>query len=154
MKICLAGAGAFGIKHLEALANIDDVEIVSLVGRTREPTEEVARKYGIPRVATDLAEPLASSDIDAVILATPTQLHASQAIACPIPAGGCTIHHNRTMHYAGANRSDIPRRALILGFGIKPQPYPGEPRDFYWNKLKQTPRSAREERAKASVTKP
>jgi 2-hydroxy-4-carboxymuconate semialdehyde hemiacetal dehydrogenase len=82
MKICLAGAGAFGIKHLEALANIDDVEIVSLVGRTREPTEEVARKYGIPRVATDLAEPLASPDIDAVILATPTQLHASQAIAC------------------------------------------------------------------------
>jgi 2-hydroxy-4-carboxymuconate semialdehyde hemiacetal dehydrogenase len=82
MKICLAGAGAFGIKHVEALANIDDVEIVSLVGRTREPTEEVARKYGIPRVATDLAEPLASPDIDAVILATPTQLHASQAIAC------------------------------------------------------------------------
>ena len=82
MKICLAGAGAFGIKHIEALALIEDVEIVSLVGRTREPTEEVARKYGIAHVATDLAEPLARPDIDAVILATPTQLHASQAIAC------------------------------------------------------------------------
>jgi ectoine hydroxylase-related dioxygenase (phytanoyl-CoA dioxygenase family) len=75
----------------------------------------------------------------------------SRAVACPIPAGGCTIHHNRMMHYAGANRSDIPRRALILGFGTKPTPYPGEPRDFYWNKLKQTARAAREERAKAST---
>ena len=82
MKICLAGAGAFGIKHIEALARIDGVEIVSLVGRTREPTEEVAQKHGIAHVATDLAEPLARPDIDAVILATPTQLHASQAIAC------------------------------------------------------------------------
>jgi ectoine hydroxylase-related dioxygenase (phytanoyl-CoA dioxygenase family) len=68
---------------------------------------------------------------------------ASKAVACPIPAGGCTIHHNRTMHYAGANRSDIPRRALIIGFGIKPTPYPGAPRDFYWNKMKQTAREAR-----------
>jgi 2-hydroxy-4-carboxymuconate semialdehyde hemiacetal dehydrogenase len=82
MKIALAGAGAFGIKHIEALAQIDDVEVASLVGRTREPTEEVARKFGIPHVATELAEVLARPDIDAVILATPTQLHASQAIAC------------------------------------------------------------------------
>ena len=82
MKICLAGAGAFGIKHIEALAQIDDVEVASLVGRMREPTEEVARKFGIPHVATDLAESLARADIDAVILATPTQLHASQALAC------------------------------------------------------------------------
>ena len=74
----------------------------------------------------------------------------SKAVACPIPAGGCTIHSNRTMHYAGANRSDMPRRALILGFGTKPIPYPGPPRDFYWNKMKQTARAAREERAMAS----
>jgi ectoine hydroxylase-related dioxygenase (phytanoyl-CoA dioxygenase family) len=69
------------------------------------------------------------------------------AIACPIPAGGCTIHHNRTMHYAGPNRSDIPRRALILGFGTPAQPWIGPRRDFYWNKMKQT---AREERAQKS----
>jgi ectoine hydroxylase-related dioxygenase (phytanoyl-CoA dioxygenase family) len=70
------------------------------------------------------------------------------AVACPIPAGGCTIHHNRTMHYAGPNRSDVPRRALILGFGTKPQPWDGAPRDFYWNKIKKT---AREERAKQAA---
>ena len=82
LQICLAGAGAFGVKHLEALAKIDGVKVTSLVGRTREATGEVARKFGIAHVATDLAESLARNDVDAVILATPTQLHAGQAIAC------------------------------------------------------------------------
>jgi 2-hydroxy-4-carboxymuconate semialdehyde hemiacetal dehydrogenase len=81
MKICLAGAGAFGVKHLEALAKIDDVEVVSLVGRTLEQTRNVAHKFGIGHVTTDLGESLGRSNVDAVILATPTQLHASQAIA-------------------------------------------------------------------------
>jgi len=82
MKICLAGAGAFGVKHIEALAQIDDVDVVSLIGRKRDATQAVADKFGIPHVATELSEALARSDVDAVILATPTQLHASQAIAC------------------------------------------------------------------------
>ena len=82
MKICLAGAGAFGVKHIEALAEIDDVEVVSLIGRKRDATQEVADKFRIPHVATELSEALARPDLDAVILATPTQLHASQAIAC------------------------------------------------------------------------
>ncbi len=82
MKVCLAGAGAFGIKHLDGIAKIDGVEVVSLVGRTLEPTREVAAKYGVGHATTDLAESLARDDVDAVILATPTQLHASQAIAC------------------------------------------------------------------------
>ncbi|MCC6870634.1 MAG: Gfo/Idh/MocA family oxidoreductase [Burkholderiales bacterium] len=82
MNICLAGAGAFGIKHLEALAAIDGVRVTSLVGRTREATAEVARRFGIDHVTTDLAESLARADVDAVILATPTPLHARQAIAC------------------------------------------------------------------------
>ena len=82
MKICLAGAGAFGIKHLEALAKIDGVEVVSLIGRALESTQKVARKFGIPHVATELAEGLARPDVDAVILATPTQLHAEQAQQC------------------------------------------------------------------------
>jgi len=82
MRICLAGAGAFGIKHLEALAKIDGVRVTSLVGRQREPTLDVARRFDIPHVATDLAESLARSDVDAVILATPTQLHAEQTLAC------------------------------------------------------------------------
>ena len=82
MKIALAGAGAFGEKHLDGLKTIDGVEVVSLIGRTLESTQKVAAKYGIDHVSTDLADALAMPEVDAVILCTPTQLHAEQAIAC------------------------------------------------------------------------
>ncbi|MBB4633017.1 Gfo/Idh/MocA family oxidoreductase [Sphingosinicella soli] len=82
MKIALAGAGAFGEKHLDALRQIDGVEVVSVVGRTLEPTRAVAAKYGVGHATTELDEALALPGLDAVILATPTQLHASQAIQC------------------------------------------------------------------------
>src|SRR5262245_21688557 len=82
IKVALAGAGAFGIKHLDGIKNIDGVEVVSLVGRRIEPTKEVADKYGIKHVSTDLADSLAIKEVDAVILCTPTQMHASQALAC------------------------------------------------------------------------
>lgn len=72
MKIALAGAGAFGEKHLDALRQIDGVEVISVVGRTLEPTRAVAAKYGIGHAATDLADALALPGLDAVILATPT----------------------------------------------------------------------------------
>lgn len=82
MKIILAGAGAFGQKHLDALKLIDGVEVVSLVGRRLDQTKETADKYGVPHVTTELAEALAQPGVDAAILCTPTQLHASQAIEC------------------------------------------------------------------------
>ncbi len=82
IKVALAGAGAFGIKHLDAIRLIDGVEVVSLVSRELEKTKETAARYGIGHVATDLAESLALKEVDAVILCTPTQMHADQAIAC------------------------------------------------------------------------
>ncbi len=82
IKVALAGAGAFGVKHLDGIRLIDGVEVVSLVGRELDKTREVAAKYGIGHVATDLADSLAIKEVDAVILCTPTQLHAAQAIAC------------------------------------------------------------------------
>lgn len=82
MKIALAGAGAFGEKHLDALRLIDGVEIASVVGRRIEPTRAVAAKYGIGHATTELDEALAIPGLDAVILATPTQMHAAQAIQC------------------------------------------------------------------------
>jgi 2-hydroxy-4-carboxymuconate semialdehyde hemiacetal dehydrogenase len=82
MKIALAGAGAFGEKHLDGLKNIAGVEVISVVGRTLESTQKTADKYGIAHVTTDLAETLALPGLDAVILATPTQMHAAQAIQC------------------------------------------------------------------------
>jgi 4-carboxy-2-hydroxymuconate semialdehyde dehydrogenase (EC 1.1.1.-) len=82
IKVALAGAGAFGIKHLDAIRLIDGVEVVSLVSRELAKTKEVAGKYGIGHVATDLADSLALKEVDAVILCTPTQMHAAQAIQC------------------------------------------------------------------------
>ncbi len=81
MRIALAGTGAFGTKHLDGLAVIDGVTVTSVVSRRLEQAEEVARKYGVGHASTDLDEVLARDDVDAVILATPTQLHARQAIA-------------------------------------------------------------------------
>jgi 2-hydroxy-4-carboxymuconate semialdehyde hemiacetal dehydrogenase len=82
IKVALAGAGAFGIKHLDGIKNIDGVEVVSLIGRELDKTREVAAKYGIGHVTTDLADSLALPEVDAVILCTPTQMHASQTLAC------------------------------------------------------------------------
>jgi 2-hydroxy-4-carboxymuconate semialdehyde hemiacetal dehydrogenase len=82
IKVALAGAGAFGIKHLDGIKNIKDVEVVSLISRDLEKTKEVADKYGIKHVTTDLADSLKLKEVDAVILCTPTQMHAAQAKAC------------------------------------------------------------------------
>jgi 2-hydroxy-4-carboxymuconate semialdehyde hemiacetal dehydrogenase len=81
IKVALAGAGAFGIKHLEGIKNIPDVEAVSLID-PQESAREVADKFGIPHVTSDLAESLALAEVDAVILCTPTPMHAPQSIAC------------------------------------------------------------------------
>jgi 2-hydroxy-4-carboxymuconate semialdehyde hemiacetal dehydrogenase len=81
VRIALAGPGAFGIKHLDALKLIDGVEIVSIIGRELPKAQEVAQKYGAKHVTTNLDEALARPDVDAVVLCTPTQMHAAQSIA-------------------------------------------------------------------------
>jgi 2-hydroxy-4-carboxymuconate semialdehyde hemiacetal dehydrogenase len=82
MKVCLAGQGAFGIKHLEAMAKIPDIEVISLAGSTTEAAREVAQQWKIPHWSGDLAECLRRPGLDAVILSTPTQMHAAQGEQC------------------------------------------------------------------------
>ncbi|WP_146344398.1 Gfo/Idh/MocA family oxidoreductase [Phaeobacter marinintestinus] len=83
MRICVAGAyGAFGLKHLDALANIDEVEVTSVMGPTKAKIEALAAARGIGHAGTTLEECIARDDVDAVILSTPTQMHADQALAC------------------------------------------------------------------------
>ncbi|KXI26719.1 Gfo/Idh/MocA family oxidoreductase [Paraglaciecola hydrolytica] len=81
MKVIVVGPGAFGIKHLDGIRNIDGVDVVALVGRSAEKTQAVAEQYGIPQIFTDLTEAL-KIEADAVILCTPTQQHAEQSIQC------------------------------------------------------------------------
>lgn len=79
MKVCMVGEGAFANKHLHAISQIDDVEVTSICGGVRDATEKVAAEHGIAHVTTDLTEALSLTEIDAVILATPTPMHAAQA---------------------------------------------------------------------------
>jgi 2-hydroxy-4-carboxymuconate semialdehyde hemiacetal dehydrogenase len=82
MKVCLAGHGAFGIKHLEAMSRIPDIEVVSLAGSNMESAREVAQQWKIPHWTANLGESLAQPGLDAVILTTPTQMHAAQGVEC------------------------------------------------------------------------
>jgi len=82
MKVGLAGQGAFGIKHLEAIQKIPGIEVITITGGNQESTKEVAQKFGIPHYTGDLAESLKQPGLDAMILATPTQMHAAQSIQC------------------------------------------------------------------------
>ncbi len=81
IKVALAGGGAFGAKHMDAMKLIDGVEVVAIVGRELDRTRSFADDYGVEHATIDLADVLAMADVDAVVLATPTQLHAEQAIA-------------------------------------------------------------------------
>lgn len=80
MKICMVGEGAFANKHLDAIGHIEGIEVAAICGGVAETTQAVARQRGIAFCTTDLSEVLKQPDISAVILATPTGLHAAQAI--------------------------------------------------------------------------
>ena len=82
LNVAIAGAGAFGTKHLDGIARIDGVRVVSLVERVADKTQEVAARFGVGHVTTSLDEVLARTEVDAVILCTPTSMHAAQALAC------------------------------------------------------------------------
>jgi len=82
MKVGVAGQGAFGVKHLEALANIPGIEVITLTGGNQASTKEVAERFKIPHYTGDIAESLKQPGLEAMILATPTGMHAEQGVAC------------------------------------------------------------------------
>jgi len=80
VKIGVAGAyGAFGLKHLDALANIHDAEVVAVFGPNQEKIDALAAERKVPHACSDFGDFLAQ-DVDAVILSTPTQLHCEQSV--------------------------------------------------------------------------
>ena len=82
MKVGLAGQGAFGVKHLEAIQNIPGIEVITLTGGNQETTKAVAERFKIPHFTGDLGESLKQPGLEAMILATPTQMHAKQGVQC------------------------------------------------------------------------
>ncbi|HTR46171.1 MAG TPA: Gfo/Idh/MocA family oxidoreductase [Verrucomicrobiae bacterium] len=82
MKVGVAGQGAFGVKHLEALQNIPGIEVITLTGGNQATTAEVAKRFKIPHYTGDLGESLKQPGLEAMILATPTGMHAAQGVQC------------------------------------------------------------------------
>jgi 2-hydroxy-4-carboxymuconate semialdehyde hemiacetal dehydrogenase len=114
VKLLVAGEGAFGVKHLEALQAIAGVEIAWLVGGQEDATKEVAARFGIPRWTLDLAEALARPEVDAAILATPTPFHAEQAIACLRAGKHVQVEIPMADSLADAKRLDATQKATGL----------------------------------------
>ena len=108
----MAGQGAFGIKHLEAMAKIDGVEVVSLAGGSEASTREVAERFKIPHWTLNLGEALAQPGVDAAILATPTQMHSAQAIQCLEAGKHVQVEIPMADNLADAERlADVARRS-------------------------------------------
>ena len=82
MKFCIVGNGAMGVAHLKALRNIEGVEVTAIQSRTAEGTEKTAKEYNVPFWTTDFEAAITRTDVDAVILTSPTQMHHDQAAAC------------------------------------------------------------------------
>jgi 2-hydroxy-4-carboxymuconate semialdehyde hemiacetal dehydrogenase len=79
VKIAIAGEGAIARKHLDGVARIDGIEVVAIAGGNPGDTEALAQERAIPFHTTDLAAAIAQPGVEAVVLTTPTQMHASQA---------------------------------------------------------------------------
>ncbi|XPF94802.1 Gfo/Idh/MocA family oxidoreductase [Colwellia sp. RE-S-Sl-9] len=79
IKLCVVGEGAFGNKHLEALKKIENVDVSWLIGGVETSTKSVAEHHNIPNWSCNLNDALNSSEIDGIILTSPTPIHASQA---------------------------------------------------------------------------
>jgi hypothetical protein len=77
-------------------------------------------------------------------LQTVTPPDLTHCMAAQIPAGGAVIHHSRTLHSAGINTSEQPRRAYVLGFAVQARPHKRFARDYGWNVEKATARDQRE----------
>ncbi|MDB5462632.1 MAG: Gfo/Idh/MocA family oxidoreductase [Phenylobacterium sp.] len=112
MKIVLAGEGAFGIKHLEAIRSIEGATVACLVGGVADATRETAERFNIPHWTLDLAEGLAQPGVEAAILATPTPLHTPQAIRCLEAGKHVQIEIPMADNLADAERlADIAQRS-------------------------------------------
>jgi 2-hydroxy-4-carboxymuconate semialdehyde hemiacetal dehydrogenase len=112
MKICLAGTGAMAETHVKALARIEGVEVVSACSRTKEGGEAFAAKWNIPFHSTSLEACIDRPAVDAVILTTPSQLHAEQTLLALARGKHVQVEIPMSLNLADARRVlDAARKA-------------------------------------------
>ena len=114
MNVCVVGYGMMGVWHSEALAG---EERYFVVGRRPEATAEFAARYGYRRWSVDLEEALADPAVDAVIVASPSELHAAMALRCLAYGKPTLVEIPIAMSYADSERvvAEAERRGLTLG---------------------------------------
>ncbi|WP_208710757.1 Gfo/Idh/MocA family oxidoreductase [Sinomonas sp. R1AF57] len=123
IRVAVVGAnGAFGMKHLDGLKNIEDAEVTVVSATSQEKADGVAGKYGIANAVVGLDAVLERDDVDAVILATPTGLHASQTqevlkagkhVQVEIPLADSLADAEATL--AAAEAADASGRVAMVG---------------------------------------
>ncbi len=116
MNVCIVGHGMMGTWHSDALQGTDAV-LHTLVGRRPEPTQQFAQRYGYRRWTTDLDEALADAEIDIVILANPSELHAETAIASLAAGKHTLVEIPIAMSLPDAEQvvAEAQKRGLTLG---------------------------------------
>jgi predicted dehydrogenase len=80
LQLGFAGVGWIGRHRLNAIASTSLAEIVAIADPVREAADQVASCHRSARVF-DSFEDLLKQDMDGLVIATPSALHASQAIA-------------------------------------------------------------------------
>ncbi|MCD6288090.1 MAG: Gfo/Idh/MocA family oxidoreductase [Candidatus Hydrogenedentes bacterium] len=88
MRFALIGAGNVATKYVAAFANIEDAELVGVVARNQDRLAAFVAEHGIEYRAGTLSGLLDQTDIDAVIVCTPSGSHS----ACTIEAAGFGKH--------------------------------------------------------------
>jgi 2-hydroxy-4-carboxymuconate semialdehyde hemiacetal dehydrogenase len=133
LNVCMVGHGMMGVWHSEALKDVDEAQLHTVVGRAPKPdaaaaaaptagrkppsTQEFAERYGYKKWTTDLGEALADPEVDVVIIAGPSETHADMAIAS-LEAGKHTlVEIPIAMNLEGAERvvAAAEERGLTLG---------------------------------------
>ena len=83
LRVGIIGAGDFGIRHAQAIADLNDVRIVAASRTNRGKLAEFTSRFG-GRGYVDYRDLLADSSVDAVMIATPHHLHTVATVAAAL----------------------------------------------------------------------
>ena len=97
LKVGIIGSGGIaGFIHIPGFQLCPNVEVAVACDSSAETAEATARAFNIPATTTDYREVIANPDIDAVVIATPNNLHqpislealaARKHVLCEKPIG-------------------------------------------------------------------
>ena len=115
MNVALLGYGAIAREHALAIRRIGqassrwDISLSGVMGRLEEPAQAFADEFGIAVVTTDLDDLLDDPQVEAIIVCSPTDVHAEQSeralragkhVLCEIPLATSLVETDRLIDLA------------------------------------------------------